>query len=503
MTTKATSSSTSALLSKNPGKTRQKQPPAKVPVEHPVISGFTPAIMTKSVCPCDGGCPGCSSDQAGLESRIHSLRGEGQPLSKADREFFEPRFGQDFSDVKLHTDAGAAKAAQSLDAAAFTTGNHIVFGDGRYTPGTPAGQQLLAHELTHVVQQGGGSQSLSSDASLSSTPVIQRNCPGSSYRSGCRYSGGGSEAYVGANMPAIIARYNSAGDTRRADGAEVFLMLTQQEGFISAINTWDNQIFTWGVGFGGSIMVNKIWRKLHPAAKAAITAGAGRYFRPGGVTLTNDIRRDYSALRTIVRVSEHPVFAKYVLDAQLQVFLEETMGIPAASPASGRFPTRDTRVLAMAAHLSHWTPHFFEIPADLNQAFADAGGTATHSPPAEVFAAAVIRIHLEKMIRTGDFGVNVPRRHRSYNLNQNPARRTRRQLGYYPLRRYNINYEHYFVRLTNPPAAQSIVPALGNPTRSYFVPQYIGSIPPGHLLIPSMGYRHHYYDFGPRPSGSP
>jgi hypothetical protein len=90
---------------------------------------------------------------SGLQSQIQSMKGGGQPLPDSTRAFFESCFGRDFSDVKLHMDAGAAEAAQSLDAAAFTTGNHIVFGDSRYTPGTPAGQRLLAHELTHVVQQ--------------------------------------------------------------------------------------------------------------------------------------------------------------------------------------------------------------------------------------------------------------------------------------------------------------------------------------------------------------
>ena len=84
-----------------------------------------------------------------------SLRiGAGQPLPPATRAFFEPRFGHDFGQLRVHTDAAAAQSARALDAHAFTIGRDIVFGAGRYAPHTPAGQRLLAHELAHVVQPG-------------------------------------------------------------------------------------------------------------------------------------------------------------------------------------------------------------------------------------------------------------------------------------------------------------------------------------------------------------
>ena len=66
---------------------------------------------------------------------------------------FERRFGVDFSQVKIFSDSHAARAAASVNARAFTTGEHIVFGRGAYAPGTSAGRELMAHELVHVVQQ--------------------------------------------------------------------------------------------------------------------------------------------------------------------------------------------------------------------------------------------------------------------------------------------------------------------------------------------------------------
>jgi hypothetical protein len=83
--------------------------------------------------------------------------GPGEPLDTATRAFFEPRFGRDFRDVRVHAGSRAADMAREIHASAFTAGPNIVFGNDQYRPESRDGQRLLAHELTHVVQQGGGS----------------------------------------------------------------------------------------------------------------------------------------------------------------------------------------------------------------------------------------------------------------------------------------------------------------------------------------------------------
>ena len=88
-----------------------------------------------------------------LESRINDIKGGGQPLSESERAFYEPRFGYDFSQVRVHTGTQAAEAAREVNARAFTMGRNLVFGGGQYAPGTTRGRRLLAHELTHVLQQ--------------------------------------------------------------------------------------------------------------------------------------------------------------------------------------------------------------------------------------------------------------------------------------------------------------------------------------------------------------
>src|SRR5262249_16769691 len=90
-----------------------------------------------------------------------ALRSSGRPLDAATREFMEPRFGHDFSGVRVHTDSQAAESARAVNALAYTVGRDVVFGSGQYAPGMTAGRKLLAHELAHTIQQAGsGSVSL-------------------------------------------------------------------------------------------------------------------------------------------------------------------------------------------------------------------------------------------------------------------------------------------------------------------------------------------------------
>jgi outer membrane protein OmpA-like peptidoglycan-associated protein len=96
---------------------------------------------------------GQTSVDGRTEARIDALRGGGSPLSRSVRSYFEPRFGRDFSDVRVHTGSEADAVARSIEAEAFTVGRDVAFASGNYRPETTAGRELLGHELTHVVQQ--------------------------------------------------------------------------------------------------------------------------------------------------------------------------------------------------------------------------------------------------------------------------------------------------------------------------------------------------------------
>ncbi|WP_436926288.1 eCIS core domain-containing protein [Halosimplex amylolyticum] len=98
---------------------------------------------------------GSLSDDSPSEQAVGSLEGDGRPLPTAVRSYFEPRFGHDFGDVRVHVNAATDEAAGSIDARAFTVGRDIGFRRDEYDPATSDGKRLLAHELTHVVQNGG------------------------------------------------------------------------------------------------------------------------------------------------------------------------------------------------------------------------------------------------------------------------------------------------------------------------------------------------------------
>jgi hypothetical protein len=100
------------------------------------------------------------------------LQSPGQRLDGDTRSFMESRLGHDFSQVRVHTDTKAARSAQAVDAEAYTVAQDIVFGAGRFQPGVPAGQQLLAHELTHVMQQN-SAQPVSSDLRIDPDPQLE------------------------------------------------------------------------------------------------------------------------------------------------------------------------------------------------------------------------------------------------------------------------------------------------------------------------------------------
>jgi hypothetical protein len=96
-----------------------------------------------------------SASNTGAENSndVQSITGGGHSLSESTRAFFEPRFGHDFDGVRIHNDGAAANSARALNALAFTAGRDIVFAAGQYSPESSDGKKLLAHELTHVVQQ--------------------------------------------------------------------------------------------------------------------------------------------------------------------------------------------------------------------------------------------------------------------------------------------------------------------------------------------------------------
>ena len=154
--------------------TRQLIPKPVAPILPALSPMRSPILQRKCACGGSSGltgeCEDCrkrrlqrKADNLGQESRDNSnvpsivhevLRSNGQPLDTKTRAFFEPRFGHDFSSVRVHTNTRAAESADTVNALAYTVGRNIVFGYGKHAPENSEGRRLMAHELTHVVQQG-------------------------------------------------------------------------------------------------------------------------------------------------------------------------------------------------------------------------------------------------------------------------------------------------------------------------------------------------------------
>ena len=149
---------------------REQIPRKPAAVVAPPLFAPAPRGILQRKCACggsEGECDECKKKQTTLQrsSRgqaapgtlppiVHDvLRSPGHPLDPATRAFLEPRFGHDFSRVRIHADGRAAESARAVNAQAFTVGQEIVFGAGYYAPTTTDGRHLIAHELAHVVQQ--------------------------------------------------------------------------------------------------------------------------------------------------------------------------------------------------------------------------------------------------------------------------------------------------------------------------------------------------------------
>jgi hypothetical protein len=221
--------------------------------------------MLQMKCACGSRCSECQSepqsyehlqrkpvganDSGGIAAPpiVHKvLSTSGHPMSPATRGFMESRFGQDFSQVRLHTDEKAAESAHVVGALAYTVGRDIAFATGQYAPETRSGQRLLAHELTHVVQQRGHRGILQAYSIAGAADDIHEReaeqraddvaggpaqaddsspAQGRSQQKGCSKEGGCKNGkwefeYDGCSLPAFVAKSYGVDPDNPAGGAD-------------------------------------------------------------------------------------------------------------------------------------------------------------------------------------------------------------------------------------------------------------------------------------------
>ena len=188
--TQSTDTNAPAPSSSAPTKVAQPTPINRAPLSNSVITNKAhPALSLQAKCACesdtlqtkaDTSQPTASSD---ISSRLTNHSGSGQPIPDAPKAEMETSFGTDFSSVRLHTDSSAVQLSQDLGAKAFTHGSNIYFNQGQYNPGSRDGKHLLAHELTHTIQQGASTQPVQAKSlqakslqtnSLSQGDIIQK-----------------------------------------------------------------------------------------------------------------------------------------------------------------------------------------------------------------------------------------------------------------------------------------------------------------------------------------
>lgn len=168
-----------ALARKNsPAASHRGSRLAPEPQPQPVNFSATTPGRALSSCPCGGGCPHCRAAHASATNIANTvetgLRNGGSPLDAATRGFMESRFACDFSQVRIHTDRPATESADALDARAYTVGQDIAFAAGLYAPSSTAGRTLLAHELTHVVQQSQGTSETAGNPKAKARRILHR-----------------------------------------------------------------------------------------------------------------------------------------------------------------------------------------------------------------------------------------------------------------------------------------------------------------------------------------
>lgn len=267
----------------------------------------------------NGGCAACYDDLATVQVRPKAarqpgacggaapsivddaLRYPGQPLDSVTRTFFEPRFGYDFSRVRVHTDTIAAQSAAAIGAHAYTVGSDIMFSNARFDPNSRAGRELIAHELTHVVQQSGQPKIVSRDDAAASTPAPQSKTPSD----GVRALADRFEMYATKGEAALPCALISASDGNRIR-ANIAKLRTAIAGMRKVADNADDHISVTLLASFTSSRLQKSSTSLHAAARQspAVTVSetepaAVAAFRPD-IGFDNAVEREAQQIGRII-----------------------------------------------------------------------------------------------------------------------------------------------------------------------------------------------------------
>jgi hypothetical protein len=274
----------------------------------------------------------------------------GSPLPPATRDFMEPRFGANFEHVRIHTGADAAKQSAQLGANAFTYGKSVFFGKDKFQPQTAKGKELIAHELTHTIQQGAASQKgtvhRSAMVSASEAPMVQRDFLG--IPNPREYFANKAENITGFTMLTVLIGYNpitnarvarSAGNILKGaiqmiPGGKLISDALDSHGIFDQVSQWVDQQFETLKDIGSSI-----WQSIEDFLKG---------FKLGDLTDLSGLWERAKALVTtpIERIKNFAIsikdgIVKLIKDAILKplaAYAATTRGYPLLRTVMGKDP---------------------------------------------------------------------------------------------------------------------------------------------------------------------
>jgi TolA-binding protein len=267
---------------------------------------------------------------------------------------------------------------------------------------------------------------------------------------------------------------------------QVFRRLLPLEGNISAINTWDGMVFTWGAGFAAS-RAQGIYQGLGAETRAFLQSNAPYRFTGSGIVINEDIRLDRHALGLISYVGENEPYQSDVLRTQFRDFLVHTYQYNRAgvAPAVSNAPENIT---VLAAHMNHWLPGFFEFPTELNRAVSLGGQGASET----LLAAIIFKILTHNMLHARRFG-RVDER----------GRRRLIRTGLDPINHFKNNLNQIWRRShidASDTAIQGYIPAFTSSSSPYFQGGALDTMPDGNLILEDTDHSN-FYNFGTPLSG--
>lgn len=317
---------------------------------------------------------------------------------------------------------------------------------------------------------------------------------------GWQYMGEDSRAFTLEQVDKLVDFFERNDYSNMITAAQTFRRTCYREGFISAINTWDRQILTWGVGFAHGTINEALWPRLSTEVKHELQFMAPDRFGENGVLRVSNadqsVRTDEAALTSLIHVAETEPFRESVFRAMFAVFTQGTLGIRLSNIQAGqRYALNNPSLVYFASRLAHWLPSGYQMRRDLPRTIQLAEmTTGSREARGTQFIAASLRVFSENFLRRygveREGGRHVLRE--SIGDNFNMVHKWQNRMAQY------VRQDHPF-QIT--PRVRVLVPSFTHANLPFFqIHSDWRQIPAGRLILSERlnNNRVSYIDVGPR-----